>query len=279
MCVDNTSQSEVLPACQSNALKVCHTLKSAFHAADAKSVQVSGSIPCQTHLAATSDAQQGVSGTEDSVKAHAAGGSQQQKQQQQQQQTLCSDQDAPECSPSDNCSAAIDPQPDAQAMQKANQPAAIGDPNVKITQNAFPSSLQASQPDAKLTCDVAHAAVEHKADLQPSQGAGKPHGTQDAVSPIATVRDLVRMPAKQSGSQSSLSRCTPGSAAAASGPAADMTDADLADKENDASSLSLTGSDSQSNSQGLKEQQQGTAAAAAAAQVLLLLKILIHAAH
>ncbi len=87
------------------------------------------------------------------------------------------------------------------------------------------------------------------------------------------------MPAKQSGSQSSLSRRTLGTAAAASELAADVTDADLADKENDASSLSLTGSDTQSKSQGLKEQQQGTAAAAAAAQVMSLLKMLIHAAH
>ncbi|KAL0025392.1 hypothetical protein WJX79_003577 [Trebouxia sp. C0005] len=39
-------------------------------------------------------------------------------------------------------------------------------------------------------------------------------------------------------------------------------------QENDASSLSLTGSDTQSKSQGLKEQQLGTAAAAAAAQVV-----------
>jgi len=115
--------------------------------------------------------------------------------------------------------------------------------------------------------------------LQLSQGAGGSPGGQDAVSPKAAVRDLVHMPARQSGSQSSLSRRTLGCATAASGPAADVTDADLADKENDASSLSLTGSDTQSKSQGLKEQQQGTAAAAAAAQVLLLLKILTHAAH
>jgi len=45
-------------------------------------------------------------------------------------------------------------------------------------------------------------------------------------------------------------------------------DVEVADKENDSSSLSLTGSDTQSRSQGLKEEQQGKAAAAAAAQVL-----------
>lgn len=226
-------------------------------------VQASDSIPCQPHLASTIDAQQQVSGTEHSVKAHTAGTSQQ-------QQTLCSDQDAPEGSPSDDCSTAVDPQPDAQVAQQANQPAAAGAPNAKTTQQASLSSLQASQPNAKLTLDVAYAAIEHKAGLQLSQGAGSPHDRQDAVSPKAVVRELVHMPGKQSGSQSSLSRRIQGSASAASGPAADVTDADLADKENDASSLSLTGSDTQSKSHGLKEQQQGTAAAAAAAQVMSL---------
>ncbi|KAL0050919.1 hypothetical protein WJX82_009860 [Trebouxia sp. C0006] len=232
---------------------------------DAKALQASGGVPCQPQVAATTDAQQGISRTEDSVKAHTAGTSQ---QQQQQQQTHCSDQDAPECSPSDDCPTAIDPQPDALVTQQANEPAATGALTAKTTQQAPPFSQQASQPDAKLTLNVASAAVEHKAGLQPSQGVGSPPGRQDAVSPTATVRDLAHMPAKQSGSQSSLSRRTLGTAAAASELAADVTDADLADKENDASSLSLTGSDTQSKSQGLKEQQQGTAAAAAAAQVV-----------
>jgi len=273
VCADNTSQSEAQPACQSSALKVCLTLNPASHAADPKAVRVSGGISCQPHLAANTDAQEGVSGTEHSVKAHTAGTSQQ--QQQQQQQTLCSDQDALECSPSDDCSTAVDPQPDALVTQQANEPAAAGAPNAKATQQASPSSQQASQPDAKITLDVAYAAVEHKAGLQLSQGVGSPPNRQDAVSPKAAVRDPVHMPAKQSGSQTSLSRRTLGSASAASGPAADVTDADLADKENDSSSLSLTGSDAQSKSHGLKEQQQGTAAAAAAAQVMSLLKILI----
>ncbi len=254
-------------------------LNPASHAADAKAVQVSGGIPCQPHLASTIDAQQQVSGTEHRVKAHTASTSQQQQQQQQQEQMLFSDQDAPECSPADDCSAAVDPQSDALVMPQANQPAAAGAPTAKTTQQATTSSQQAGQPDAKIALDIANAAAEHKACVQPSQGAGSPHGRQDAVSPKAAVKDLVHMPAKQSGSQTSLSRRILGSATSASGPAANVTDADLADKENEGSSLSLTGSDTQSRSQGLKEQQQGTAAAAAAAQVLLLLKILIHAAH
>ena len=280
MCTDNTSSSEVPPTRQSNALKVRLILNPAFHAADAEAVLFSGGTQCQPHLAATADVQQQISGTEHSVKAHKAGTSQQhQKQQQHQQQALCSDQDVPECSPIDDYSAAVDPQADALVMQQANQPAAGSAPNAKATQQASPSSLQASQPDAKITLDVANAAVKHKADLQHSQGVGSPPGRQDAVSPKAAVRDLLHMPVKQSGSQTSLSRRTLGSASAASGPAAGVTDADLADKENDGSSLSLTGSDTQSKSQGLKEQQQGTAAAAAAAQVMSPLKTLIHAAH
>ncbi len=281
MCVDNTSSLEVLPTCQSNTPQVCCILNPAFHASDSKAALVPGSVPCQLHLAATTDAQQGVSDTEHSVKAHTAGSSQQHQHQQQQQQVRCSDQDAPECSPVDDYSAAVDPQPDAQAMQQANEPAAAGAVAVaaKTTQQASPSSLQARQPDAKLTLDIANVAVKHKADLQPSQGVGSPPGRQDAVSPKAVVRDRVNMPPKRSGSQTSLSRRTQGSKSAASEPAANVTDADLTDKENDTSSLSLTGSDTQSKSQGLKEQQQGTAAAAAAAQVMSLLKILIHAAH
>ena len=280
MCSDNTSSSEVPPTRQPDALKVRLILNPALHAADAEAVLVSGGTQCQLHLAATADVQQQVSGTEHSVKAHTAGISQQhQHQQQQQQQALCSDQDVPECSPVDDYSAAVDPQSDALVMQQANQPAAGSAPNANTTQQASPSSLQASQPDAKITLDVALAAVKHKADLQPSQGVGSPPGRQDAVTPKAAVTDLLHMPVKQSGSQTSLSRRTLGSASAASGPAADVTDADLADKENDGSSLSLTGSDTQSKSQGLKEQQQGTAAAAAAAQVMSPLKILIHAAH
>lgn len=242
-------------------------LNPASHAADAKAVQVSGGIPCQQHLASAIDAQQGVSGNDHRVKAHTAGTSQQ--HQQQQQQTLCSDQNAPECSPSRDCSTAVNPQPDAQVMKQATEPAANGALTAKTTQLASPSSLQASQPDA----NVANAAIEHKAGLHPSQGVGSPPERQDAVSPKAVVRDLLHMPAKQSGSQSSLSRRTLGTATAASGPVADVTDTDLADKENDASSLSLTGSDTQSKSQGLKEQQLGTAAAAAAAQVMSLMLI------
>ncbi|KAL0025913.1 hypothetical protein WJX77_002354 [Trebouxia sp. C0004] len=231
---------------------------------DARAVQVSCRIPCQPHLAATTDAQQEVFDTEHSVKAHKAGSSQQQPQ----QRTLCSDQDAPDCNAANDSSTAVTPQPDTLVMQQTSQPAAAAAATAQTTQQASPSSLQASQPDAKLTSNIAHATVRQKAGLPPSQGVGSPPHGQEALSPRAAVRDLIHMPAKQSGSQSHLSGRVHGSATAASGPAADMTDADLADKENNGCSLSGTGSDTQSKSQGLEEQQQGTAAAAAAAQVV-----------
>ena len=191
----------------------------------------------------------------------------------QQQQAPECDPDPPECSPADDESGAIDAQQTVSVIQETVHPA-DGISAAKTVKQISPVIQQVPQTDAEPLLDRPHDAVQRK-----SVGSGsKEHDACEAKSHVASpqavlmIRGTATLPVCQHGSQASVSKQTSGTRIA-SEPAAGMTrDVELADKENDYSSLlAAAASDTPSVSQGLKEVQQGAAAAAAAQVVIIVL--------
>ena len=230
------------PSMSGGSIRSCiegmHHADHLFTAADAKLAQETNPSQDRASFTSADDVPQQTADSSSGGEGAGTSGSLQQ------QQAIEHDPDPPECSPADDESGAMDAQQVVSMVEDTVHPA----DNIsaaKTVEQTSPVMQQVPQTDAEPFLDRLHAADQRKADASGSKEHDASLVKSHVTSPKAVLmtRGSATLPVCQHGSQASLSRRTSGTGTA-SEPAAGMTaDVELADKENNSSSLSVAASD------------------------------------